>query len=935
MLALATFAIGAIILVGWCIDSDVMKSLVPGLVPVKANTALGLMLAATALWLRINRTITPPAPELVPGRRSFTARLSMGCSGIVIAIAVLTLAEYVFGIDCGIDQMLFREAPGAAATIHLGRMAIPTALVFLLVGNALLITPRGRGLTATRALTGSAVLIACMAFIGQLYDMSWLAAYGHYTPMGVVTSFAFILLCTGMLISSPAPSGTMTGQAERTMWMTVTLVTLYLAILGGSIVTSIRRSIQFQAAISRSIECMHALMDVHATVKNAEIAARGYLLTQDPAFLGPELTGPSNVVSSLHQLLASPDVREELRPDLDEITSLIKQKAAFLDATVAMGQAGHFDRAIDAIREYEGKTRMEQIDRLVEKIHQDEMAYLPEASATSRRTIAALCLGGVVVMLFLVLIFLQLTREISDHQKALSERNRMFNLSPDLLCTASFTGHFRELNPSFQKLLGWSERELKERPFIELVVPDDRNRSLEALESLVEGKPVMNFDNRLQSKDGTVRWISWNTYPSREVGTIYAIGRDMTERIQNKEELQLANQRLQDALTELRHAQAEMIKQERMNALSLMVSGIAHDFNNTLMPIVGLPELLIAHPERLDDKEEVLDALGEIRTAALDARDIVRRLREFYRPDDLITVASLDLPALVTQVIALTEPAWRVQPESEGRHITVQTEFTQVKHIKGNASSLREMLTNLIINAAHAISGSGTITIRVSGDETWTSLQVADTGVGMSPEVQARCFEPFFSTKGPRGTGLGLSVCYGIVKRHDGTMTVESQQGVGTTFTVRLPTNGPARSELDHGDGPTPSRMQTPRHILVVDDSEQARTLIDTYLRSDGHTVDLAHSGDDGLLRLKQGDIDLILTDRAMPTMHGDRFAMEARRIAPHVPIIMLTGFGDMMNYRSERPEGVDVVLAKPVTPSELSSAIAAVMNAKCPGQST
>jgi CheY-like chemotaxis protein len=201
------------------------------------------------------------------------------------------------------------------------------------------------------------------------------------------------------------------------------------------------------------------------------------------------------------------------------------------------------------------------------------------------------------------------------------------------------------------------------------------------------------------------------------------------------------------------------------------------------------------------------------------------------------------------------------------------------------------------------------------------SLEVTDTGVGMSEEVRKRCLEPFFTTKGASGTGLGLATSYGIVKRHQGEIQIESELGKGTRVIVRLPVVRtraalPTLTEVRHAPA---------MRILVVDDEEMVRNVIGEYLRADGHDVDLAEGAIVGLSKIKAGAYDLIITDRAMPEMSGDRLALEAKRVAPLVPILMLSGFGEFMNATGEHPQGVDAVVAKPITIDDLRDAIALV----------
>lgn len=403
------------------------------------------------------------------------------------------------------------------------------------------------------------------------------------------------------------------------------------------------------------------------------------------------------------------------------------------------------------------------------------------------------------------------------------------------------------------------------------------------------------------------------------------------ERKWTEESLRETNRRLEHTLAELQRTQQQVIQQERLRALGTMASGIAHDFNNALAPILGYSELLLMRPDDLNDRERVRHYLKQINTAAQDAAHIVSRLREFYRHrDESEMFLPVHLHQIVEQAILLTQPRWRNQAQASDIPIHVQTDLRPVPPVMGNESDLREIITNLIFNAVDAMPSGGVITIRTyqwSGIEhprtsTHVVLEVSDTGIGMTEEVRRRCLEPFFTTKGERGTGMGLAMVYGIVQRHGGTMEIESALGRGTTITIRLPIQHECPVEREKG---TTERPLHPLNVLVIEDEPLVCDTLTEYLIRDGHTFEVASNGLEGLQRFEIGKFDLVITDRAMPGMNGDHVAMAIKQMEPRVPVIMLTGFGDLMNSVGERPFGVDLVVSKPVTMTEMRQAIAQV----------
>ncbi len=372
---------------------------------------------------------------------------------------------------------------------------------------------------------------------------------------------------------------------------------------------------------------------------------------------------------------------------------------------------------------------------------------------------------------------------------------------------------------------------------------------------------------------------------------------------------------------ELHRTQRTIIEQERLNAVGKMASGLAHDFNNALVPISGYAEMLLEHPDILQDLPKAAKYLKLIMTGVEDAASVVSRLREFYRKrEEGETYRPLSLNQMVEQAVALTRPRWRDEALGSGRTILVEADMRPVPKVLGSESELRELLTNLIFNAVDAMPEGGTIRLRTglreapvadgaAAGEPQVFLEVSDTGTGMTDEVRRRCLEPFFSTKGERGTGLGLPMVFGIVKRHRGTLDIDSTVGKGTTFIVLLPPDTTQTREVQQ-------RTQAPSgplSVLVVDDEPIARDVLTEYLTGDGHTVQTAVNGRDGIEKFKAGQFAVVITDRAMPEVGGDQLAAMVKEASPTTPVVLLTGFGDLMNAAGEKPDGVDLVVKKPI----------------------
>ena len=384
-----------------------------------------------------------------------------------------------------------------------------------------------------------------------------------------------------------------------------------------------------------------------------------------------------------------------------------------------------------------------------------------------------------------------------------------------------------------------------------------------------------------------------------------------------------SNRQLSAALGQLQATQQEVIQRERMHALGRMANGIAHDFNNALAPILGFSELLLLKPETAADPKKVRTYVEMIHSSAKDSARVVSRLREFYRyRDEAEVFTPVVINDVVLQAISLTQPRWKDQALAAGVHIDIRTEMGDVPTVPGNEADLRELLVDLIFNAIDAIPKRGTITLRTEVQGRWLVLTVADDGIGMSEEIKARCLEPFFSTKQDVGTGLGLGAVYGIARRHQGEIDIQSAPGRGTSVAVSLPLEHSAPASEPARPAPA---AEPALRILVVEDEPLVREVLGVYLAEDNHQVTTAENGREGLEKFRAGEFDLVMTDRSMPEMNGDALAAAIKQLRPAQPVLLLTGFGDIMAGAGERPAGVDLVVSKPFTLTTLRTAIAKI----------
>jgi signal transduction histidine kinase/ActR/RegA family two-component response regulator len=385
---------------------------------------------------------------------------------------------------------------------------------------------------------------------------------------------------------------------------------------------------------------------------------------------------------------------------------------------------------------------------------------------------------------------------------------------------------------------------------------------------------------------------------------------------------------LQQAYEELRQSQQAVLQQERLRALGQMASGIAHDINNALSPAALYAESLLERNTSLN--AQARDSLIVIQRAIEGAAHTVARMREFYRPRDReLTLVPVDLNALLSQVVDLTRARWHDMELERGALIELRLNLAQsLPPVLGAEAEIRDALTNLVLNAVDAMPTGGTLTLSSSAraapgaDE--VIVEVRDGGVGMSEEVRSRCLEPFFTTKGERGTGLGLAMVYGMTQRHGASLEIDSVSGEGTCMRLRFTAVAPR--------APSPQRRATALlrslRLLVVDDDPLLRVSLRDALESEGHEVHVAEGGQAGIdaftasRRPGARHFDITITDLGMPRIDGRAVAAAVKATAPQTPVILLTGWGQRLQAE-KMPEHIDRVLSKPPKLSELRAALA------------
>lgn len=479
----------------------------------------------------------------------------------------------------------------------------------------------------------------------------------------------------------------------------------------------------------------------------------------------------------------------------------------------------------------------------------------------------------------------------------------------DLIITLDRKGRLTYVNERVRTLLGYRPEEMQNKEFNKFLTPEGElvlQRLLEGLSHTSLALPEVNQTLEIEANSKTGDLINleftWGLlYEQKEIMGLQAIGRDVRTRKREAE-------------------------QERMRALGQLASGVAHDFNNVLANVLGHAQLLETETEDPD----ILQTLRIIEQSALDGAETVRRIQEFTGHHMQQNLDLIDVNVVVQSTIDLTRPRWRDDAQSKGLKVEIERELEFMPSIRGKAAELREVLINLVNNALDAMpQGGGKIGFRTFAEKEMVCLDVWDSGNGMSPEVRRHIFEPFYTTKGVRGTGLGLSMAYGIISRYGGQITCESTPGVGTTFHIRLPAAPKEDLQPEREKRRASSLRHNPNYrgnILAIDDEPNIRNVVSRALAMSGFTVEVASNGLEAMSLLaratsqRQPPYDLVFSDLGMPEMSGWEVAREFYRLWPQIPLVLVTGWGDQLDADKMVEYHVSHTIAKPFNISELVS---------------
>ena len=375
---------------------------------------------------------------------------------------------------------------------------------------------------------------------------------------------------------------------------------------------------------------------------------------------------------------------------------------------------------------------------------------------------------------------------------------------------------------------------------------------------------------------------------------------------------------LRAALTEVERSQQQIVQTERLSALREMAGGVAHDFNNMLAVVLGRAEMLL---RRVNDPE-VKRGLEIIRRAAMDGALTVRQLQEFTRVRRTRAFAAVDLEQVLHDVVEQTRPRWETEAQNHGISYEIRIEGGPLPPVSGASEELREAFMNLLVNALEAMPNGGRFIFRAERQGDYVAVAAQDEGHGIPERIRERIFAPFFTTKGPQRSGLGLSVAWGIVNRHGGTIEVEITPGRGSTFTVRLPVSPETPSKPQ----PTVVSASPGARVLVIEDEPYVHDVLKELLVAEGYVVIEARDGAEGLARCETEPVDLVLSDIFLPGMSGWDVAAACRDRFPTVPVGLITGWGNQLDPEKLAQHRIRCVLTKPFVMDDVLRAVASAL---------
>src|SRR5882672_5345028 len=505
-----------------------------------------------------------------------------------------------------------------------------------------------------------------------------------------------------------------------------------------------------------------------------------------------------------------------------------------------------------------------------------------------------------------------IVRDISELRQAEEEgsKNRAFlaslaDLAPDEIYTLDTERRFTWMNQRAEVDSGLTRSVLLGQEFSMIIAAESEEEANAAVQCTLGGEEKQ-FELLTICTDGRVRCMDAHTSPLWSDGNITGVMVFMSD------------------ITERKLAQARAARSDKLRALGELAAGVAHNLNNSLTVIQGRAQLLLMRSSAEAGNKKSLEVITQ---AVGDCSQTLRRLLDFSRRDATRHPMPLDLSELITSSVEIARPKWQATLAERTGSIEVRVDTPKPVFALGDSAELREVVLNFIFNAVDAMPQGGTIDAGTRVEGKTARFWIADTGAGMPADVIARIFEPFYTTKGERGTGLGLSASHGIIEQHCGDINVVSEPGKGTRFEIILP--------LHEATSPVaavplaPAANNRSARVLVVEDEENVQVLLNDAFSAEGHDVTEATTGAEALKQLDKNDFDLMVCDLGLPELSGLHVARWVKEFRPDLPVIIATGFAEMIAEEDYTRARIDDVIRKPYALTDVLNRAHAVLAAQ------
>jgi PAS domain S-box-containing protein len=968
------------VLSGWLFGVAAPTQLVGGWPQMAPLTALVIALCGISLLLSAGL----PAAffGVAQGRSVLSRRLANFSAGLALLLCLLRLAAYLLGWNLGLDNIGLAQT-AAAHGMHPGTMSLATALGYCLLGEALLLVGRLRWARTHQVGASVALLIGWLGIARYVYGGVPLVPYSQ---MAIHTALMLMLLALGALalrqdagitalfvsagaggvslrrllpaaLTVPLAAGALAQYALRSGWLGVeagmSLFALSSAmVFAGLVWANAARLARAEAQRQRTQRALEASEERTRLIVETALDA---VITIDAA---GTITGWSAkaealfgwaraeaIGSSLSDTIIPQRYREAHRNGLRrylasgegpvlnqriELSALRRDQHEFPVELAITPIRGNGQVAFSAfVRDITGRKRAEERQRA--QLERMQLLDNITRAIAERQDLKS--------------IFQVVIRSLEEHMPIDFGCIGLYEPSREELRIVCVGAHSQAiaLEPALpeQARIDVDQNGLGRCVHGQLVYePDIAGSEYPFPSRLARGglRALVFAPLSVESKVFAVLVAA-----RREAGSFASTDCEFLRQL--SEHLALAAHQsqlysaLQQAYDDLRQTQQSVMDQERLRTLGQMASGIAHDINNALSPAALYAQSLLERDQSLS--QQARSHLVVIQRAIEGVAGTIARLREFYRPRERErALVPVDLNTMLTHVAELTRVRWSDMPQQYGFVIELRAELAPtLPQVLGGENEIQDALTNLVVNAIDAMPAGGVLTLRSGSGDAGADLaaavpdgawvEISDTGVGMTEEGRRRCVEPFYTTKGERGTGLGLAMVYGMAQRHSAELTIESEPGNGTTVRLAFPL-APARPESP----PQPlARAVQPLRVLLVDDDPLLLKSLRDILESDGHSVQTADGGQAGIdeflaAHARTEPFAAVITDLGMPNVDGRAVASVIKAAAPATPVVLLTGWGHGLQG-DKMPEYVDRVLGKPPRLTELRAALADIASAR------